>query len=480
MSDLDRKAREEALAMARRVARTPRELARWMRLLARRTPRDAEEYIQANAAEWATVADTSPGDAADILEALGEEAAGELFAGLDPIQAAELLEELRDDLAATLLSDLPTDEAVLVLEEMSPDEAADVIALVEDEAAERMLDATTDEFSDEVRRLLGHDPESAGGLMTTDIAALPSGLTVGEAVERIRVLHEEYEDLSYVYVVDDAERLIGVVSFRDLVFRRPGDGIDEAMVRDPVAVLVSTDREEVAELVQRYHLFGIPVVDEERRLVGMVTTEAVLETVQEEALEDFAMAVGTTAEDSVFVPVRQSIRYRLPWIAFDLVVSSVVVLAISRFDDILAAFVVLAALMPLIARIGGDSGAQTLAVVIRGLATDGISGSDVKRVLGREALIGMVNGAFIGVLAGVLGYSLQLFQGGPSPFRIAMAMFIASWANLILAGFAGAAVPLTLRRLGFDPALGSNLFLTTATDLVGFAGFLAVASALLL
>lgn len=315
--------------------------------------------------------------------------------------------------------------------------------------------------------------------MTTDIAALPLGLTVGEAVERIRALREEYEDLSYVYVVDDDEKLVGVVSFRDLVFHRPGTGLDQAMVADPIAVDVSSDRTEAADLVQRYHLFGIPVVDHDHRLLGMVTTESILETVQEEASEDFAVAVGTAAEDSVHVPVRTSIRHRLPWIAFDVAISCTVVFAISRFDDIIAAFVVLAALMPLVARIGGDAGAQTLAVVIRGLATDDIQGGDVRRVLARETTIGLFNGLVIGLLAGALGYGLQTIQGGPSPFRVGVAMMLASWVNLVLAGLSGAAIPLTLRRLGFDPALGSNLFLTTATDLVGFAGFLAVATMLL-
>ncbi|HUG32797.1 MAG TPA: magnesium transporter [Acidimicrobiia bacterium] len=465
--------------LAKRAAKSPVELARWLRALARREPRQAEEYFAEHAIDWPTVAGASPEDAADILEAIGEEAAGELLADLSPEDAAELLEELRDEFAATLLTDLDEGEAVRVLDEMAPDEAADVLAEVSPEVAVRLLEAVESEHADEVRHLLRHDPESAGGLMTTDIAALPLGLTVGEAVERIRALREEYEDLSYVYVVDDDEKLVGVVSFRDLVFHRPGDGLDQAMVADPIAVDVSSDRTEAAELVQRYHLFGIPVVDHAHKLLGMITTESILETVQEEASEDFAVAVGTAAEDSVHVPVRTSIRHRLPWIAFDVAISCTVVFAISRFDDIIAAFVVLAALMPLVARIGGDAGAQTLAVVIRGLATDDIQGGDVRRVLARETTIGLFNGLVIGLLAGVLGYGLQTIQGGPSPFRVGAAMMLASWVNLILAGLSGAAIPLTLRRLGFDPALGSNLFLTTATDLVGFAGFLAVATMLL-
>lgn len=426
------------------------------------------------------MAEVSPGDAADILEALGEEAAGSLIADLEPGQAAELLEELRDDLAAGLLEELGPTEAARVLEEMPPDEIADLLTVIEDEATvHRLLESMDPAGADDVRDLLAHSPDSAGGLMTTDIAALPVGLTVGEAVERIRSLSEELDDLSYVYVVDDAGRLLGVVSFRDLVFRRPGHGLDEAMVPNPVAATVTTDRAVVAELVQRYHLFGIPVVDDEGRLLGMVTTDAVLEAVQEEAGEDFAVAVGTAAEDSVYLPVRRSIRHRLPWIAFDVAISSTVVFAISRFSAVISSFVVLAALMPLVARIGGDSGAQTLAVVIRGLATDGIHGSNVRRVLSRETAIGLCNGLVIGVLAGGLGYALQTIQGGIHPGRVGAAMLLATWANLVLAGLTGAAIPLGLRRLGFDPALGSNLFLTTFTDLLGFAGFLAVATALL-
>lgn len=463
-----------------RTVRTPRELGRWLRTMARRRSRHAEKSIADHVSDWMAVAEVSPGDAADILEALGEEAAGMLIADLESGQAAELLEELRDDLAAGVLEELAPTDAARVLDEMSPDEIADLLTVIEDEATvHRLLESMDGAGADNVRDLLAHSPDSAGGLMTTDIAALPVGLTVGEAVERIRSLREELEDLSYVYVVDDAGRLLGVVSFRDLVFRRPGDGLDEAMVQNPIAATVTTDRAVVAELVQRYHLFGIPVVDDEDRLLGMVTTDAVLEAIQEEAGEDFAVAVGTAAEDSVYVPVRRSIRHRLPWIAFDVAISSTVVLAISRFSSVISSFVVLAALMPLVARIGGDSGAQTLAVVIRALATDGIHGSNVRRVLSRETVIGICNGVVIGILAGGLGYALQTIQGGLHPGRVAAAMLLATWANLILAGLAGAAIPLSLRRLGFDPALGSNLFLTTFTDLLGFVGFLAVATALL-
>lgn len=460
--------------------RRPRDFARVLRLTARRRPDDVEEYLEDHVEEWSALAEATPADAADILEAISEDAAGELITELEPADAAELLEELRDDLAAELIAELPTTTAAEVLDEMLPEEAADILAAIDDsETVDALLDLMTDEVASEVRQILAYAPDSAGGLMTTDIAVLPVGMTTGEAIERLRLLHSELEDLSYVYIVDEQGRLEGVLSFRDLVFARPGVGLDEAMIRSPIAVHTSTDREVVSELIQRYHLFGLPVIDDRGVLVGMVTTESAIEAVQQEASEDFAVAMGTRGEDSIYSPIPLSIRSRLPWIAFDLALSLVVVWAITRFEPVLDTYVVLAALMPLVARIGGDTGAQSLAVVIRSLASDGIPAGDVRRVIARETAVGAFNGISIGLLSGLIGYWMQLARNGDDAFRIGLAMGIAAWVTLGIAGLAGSSIPLILRRLGFDPALGSNLFLTTTTDLLGFAGFLAVATALL-
>ncbi len=460
--------------------RRPRDLARLLRATARRRPDDVEDYLEEHVEQWSALAEAAPADAADILEAIDSGTASELLAELDAEEAAEVLEELDDELAAELLTELPEESAADVLAEMLPENAADVLAEVEDEqAVEVLLGLMEPEAAEDIRQLLIYAPDSAGGLMTTDIAILPIGLTAGEAIERIRQLHEELEDLSYVYVVDEFQRLEGVLSFRDLVFNRPGVGLEEVMVRDPIAVTASTDREEVSDIIQRYHLFGVPVIDSTGAIIGMVTSDTVLEAVQQEASEDFAVAVGAGSEETTRTSVTGSIRARLPWIAFDVVISSLVVIAVSRFQDVLATFTVLAALMPLVARVGGDAGAQSLAVVIRGLAADELVGASAGRVLRREALIGVFNGLAIGAASGVLGYALQTLGGGEQPIRIGMVMAIASLANLTVAGVAGSGIPFMLRRLGLDPALGSNLLLTTVTDLIGFAGFLAVASSLL-
>lgn len=459
--------------------RSPRQLARQLLAQARRQPEAVEEYLDAHGEEWEALAEAAPGAAAAILEELDDEAFNELLGDLDPPEAAEVLAELQPDVAAEVLEDLPATEAAALLEEMTPEDAADVLREVEDGAADSLLGLLTDDTAQEVRRLLKYAPDSAGGLMTTDIARLPIGLTAGEAIERIRQLHDELEDLSYVYVTDDDGVLRGVVSFRDLVFNRPGAGLEEVMVPDPISVNVNTDREVVNELIQQYRLLAIPVVDDSGKLLGVVPTDAVIDSVQEEASEDFAAAMGAGISETVRSSVRSSVKARLPWIAFDVVISSSVVWAVSRFNKTLDSFVVLAALMPLVARIGGDAGAQSLAVVIRGLAADEIPASGNSRVVLREAAIGGINGVAIALLSGTLGFVMQQLQGGPDPLKVGLAMAIATLANLIIAGAAGSGIPLLLRRLGFDPALGSNLFLTTITDLLGFAGFLAVATLLL-
>lgn len=460
--------------------RRPLDLARLLRTTARRSHEEVETYLEEHVEEWSALAEATPADAADILEAIDTETATELIAELDPVEAAEIFGELDEALAAELLTELSQENAAGVLAEMLPEHAADVLAEVDDQAAvENLLSLLEHETADDIRQLLAFAPDSAGGLMTTDIAKLPIGITAGEAIERLRELHEELEDLSYVYVVDDHGRLEGVLSFRDLVFKRPGVGLEEAMIRDPVTVEVETDREEVAAIIQRYHMFGVPVVARNGMLLGMVTSDTVLEAVQEEASEDFAMAVGAGSDETTRSTVGDSIRARLPWIGFDLVISSVVVLAVSRFEDILSTFTVLAALMPLVARVGGDAGAQALAVVIRALVSDDLVGASTMRVVRREAIIGVINGLAIGAAAGGLAYALQTVSNGPQPARIGMVMAVAALVNLMVAGVAGSGIPLLLRRLGLDPALGSNLLLTTVTDLIGFAGFLGVATAFL-
>jgi magnesium transporter len=465
----------------------PRDLARNLRLrdLARRRPEAAEEYLDAHQEEWEDLAEYDPHDAADILEALEEEGAADLLSELDTDEAADVLDEMRPEAAADVLEELTAAEAAALIAGMEPDQAADVIGFLEPQNRTALLAALDPAAATELEQLLVYEADTAGGMMTTDVAALPIGMTTGEAIETLRRLHDELgSHLLYVYVVDDDERLRGVVSFRDLVFSRPGRGLDEVMVRDPVAVTTDSDREEVAELILRYHLIAIPVVDSEegRRLVGMVKFGEAIEAIQAEAGEDIAVMVGAGEEESVFTPVRLSVQRRLPWILFNLVVGFLIATMIAQFEGTLAAYAILVAYMPLVALVGGNSGAQSLAVVIRSIAVGDLPPGRARRAVRREMAVGMINGVIVAAIAGLIGaltVSLLGDQGAVSPAKMATIIMVAILVAFFVAGLVGAGIPVVLRRMGQDPALASNIFLTLTVDLVSFGTFLLTASLLL-
>jgi magnesium transporter len=276
-----------------------------------------------------------------------------------------------------------------------------------------------------------------------------------------------------VYVVDPSRRLLGVVSFRELVFARPGATLDEVMVPSPVAVRTDTDREDVADLIQRYNLLALPVVDYQGVLLGMVTIDDVIVEVQQEATEDIAAMVGAGVEETIYTPVARSVRSRLPWTAVNLATAFLVALVVSQFEPVINRLTVLAAYMPVIASIGGNSGAQSQAIVIRAMAVDHIPAVLVRRVLLRSTLIGLLNGIAIGALSGAIA---AFFTHNA---EIGMVIGLAALTNLLVANLAGSSIPIILDTMGQDPALASNIFMTMITDLVGFGGFLAIATALL-
>ncbi len=452
----------------------PRAITETLRELARRRPEEAEEYIDAHQDEWETIVGAEPQNVADILEALDSRSAAELVAGLDVEDVGEVLDEMRPEAAADLVEELTSEQAAAALAEMDTDQAVDVIVALDDETRADVLSALEPAAAAEIGRLLAYAPDSAGGLMTTEIAALPIGLTAGEAIETLRRLHDDLgSNLSYVYVVDDKERLRGVVSFRDLVFARPGAGIDEVMIPDPYHVTADADREVVAELIQRFHLLALPVVDHNGALLGMVRFDEALEALAAELSEDMAVMVGAGGEESVYTPVLVSVRRRLPWIMVNLVAAGVVALVISRFEDVIAAEAVLAALMPIVALLGGNTGAQSLAVIIRAIALGELPPGRAVRAIRREVAVAAINAVAMSVVSGLL---IAAVSGNTD---LGVVVSIAVLVNLLVAGFAGSAIPVVFRRLGLDPALASNIFLTTVTDIVGFGGFLLTALILL-
>lgn len=463
----------------------PRQFGSMLRDLARRDPEEAEAYLDTHQDAWEDLAERNPHDAADILEAIDEEGAADLLRDLDLADAGDVLDEMRPEAAADVLQEMQPERAAELVSQMEPDQAADVIGALDAEDRTAVLLHLDRATAAEVERLLMFAADTAGGMMTTDIAALPVGLSAGEAIEALRRLHDELgSNLLYVYVVDDDGRLLGVVSFRDLVFARPGSALDEVMEPHVVKVSTDTDREQVAELVQRYRLIAIPVVDGDERLVGMVKVAEALEAIQAEAGEDIAVMVGAGVEETVFTPVSQSVRRRIPWIAFNLFVGILIAAVISQFEATLTTYAVLAAYMPLVALLSGNSGAQSLAVIIRSMAVGDIPRGRAWRAIRREVAVGLIDGLIIAAIAAsTAALTLHLFQdsGGEAvgAVELAVIIFVAVWIAFIVAGLVGAGIPVALRKVGQDPAVASNIFLTMTTDMVGFGGFLAISTLLL-
>ena len=445
-----------------------------LRELARRAPEEAAEYLDTHVDEWVDLANTNPHNAADILEAIGAEDAAEYLTALDPVDVGEIFDEMNTEVAADIVQIIDPEVAAPIIAEMDADQAADLIADLDRDAYEAVYAALDTATRTEVEALLRYPPDSAGGIMSTEFGTLPKGLPAGEAIEVLRTMHEELgANLIYIYVVDIQGRLEGVVSFRDLVFARPGQSIEEVMVQDPISVATLADREVVSELIQRYHLLALPVVTPERKLVGIVRVSEAIDAVAEEATEDIAQMVGAGAEESVHTPVYRSVMRRQPWLVVNLFMGVLIAAAISPFRDTIEENTSLALLMPMVALLGGNSGAQSLAVIIRAMALGDLPQGRATAAIRREMLVGVANAVTLGILSAVAA----AFVAGSA--QVGVVMLAAVVANMLVAGLAGAGIPVALRKAGLDPALASNIFLTMITDIVGFSGFLLTARILL-
>ena len=445
-----------------------------LRELARIRPTEAAEYLDTHAAEWEALANTNPHNAADILEALGAKDAAEYLKGLEPSDVGEIFDEMNTEVAADIVESIGAADAARMIGEMNSDQAADLIGDLKTETHEAVYATLDPEVRREIDALLRYPADSAGGIMTTEFGTLPPGLPVGEGIETLRTLHEELgANLVYVYVVRLDGVLEGVVSFRDLVFARPGQSVAEVMVTDPIAVTVLTDREVVSELIQRYHLLAVPVVTPDRKLVGIVRVAEAIDAVAEEATEDITQMVGVGAEESVHTPVYRSVIRRQPWLVVNLLMGVLIAAAISPFRQVIEDNTTLALLMPMVALLGGNGGAQSLAVIIRAMALGDLPPGRATAAIRRELLVGIANAIVIGILAGI---AAAIIAGSN---QVGVVMLGAVMVNMLVAGLAGAGIPVVLRRLGLDPALASNIFLTMITDIVGFTGFLLTAQLLL-
>ena len=388
--------------------------------------------------------------------------------------AGDVLEQLRPRLSARLVSHLDPEEASDLLEEMAPDDAVDVLEQLSEEEQRDLLERMEEDEAKILQKLIAYPPDTAGGIMSPEVVALSQDLTVEEAIAELRRIAEEIETIYYVYVVDEECHLLGVIAMRDLALSPPRRKIADLMITEVLKVDVGMDREEVARLFERYGYLALPVVDQENRLLGIVTADDVIDVIRQEATEDMHHLVGVAAEERVFSPISASLRRRLPWLYINLLTAFLAGGVVALFEGVIAKIAALAIFMPIIAGQGGNAGIQTVTVIVRGIALGEIDVGEGGRALAKEIALGFLHGLAIGIPVALVAF---FWRGDP---WLGLIVGLAMVLNLIIAGLFGAAIPLGLRLLGLDPALSSGIFLTTATDVFGFLTLLGLAAWILL
>ncbi len=410
-------------------------------------------------------------DQADVFSDLPPEQQQEILPLMDPENSADIFEELEDEDVFEIANIMATDRLVEIVDEMEPDEAADLLGDITHEQAEEVLSQI--EEADEVRYLLEHPDETAGGVMTAMDVHIQQDMTVDEAIWHLRHLSPETETVYYLFVQDEEGRLVGVVSLRDLVVAKPGTLIKGVMDEDPISVRVDADQEKAARLMQRYDLLALPVVDETNKLVGMITYDDLLDVLEDEATEDIYRLGGVPKEKPSNIPFLTALHIRLPWVGLNLVTHLVSAFVLSAFEDTIAQMAVLAAFLPIVAGVSGSAATQTLTVTVRGLALGDIAPKEGLETLGRELLLGLINGLSMGVAIALIAL---VWKGNP---LIGVVVGIATFLNMICAALAGVTVPLLMEKIKIDPALASPILVTTLMDALGYLFYLGLATLLI-
>lgn len=418
-----------------------------------------------------------PSDLADLLEALHEDERMSVLRALsdEPALAAEALAEMEpDEHPEESLAALDSEQMGDILAELAVDDAADIIAEMDPDDQVRALASLPRAEAGEIRELMRYDEESAGGIMTTELVAVPISLTAAETIDEVRRQGQDVGEIYVVFVIDSNGLLEGYLTLQTLLTAAPSARLDELVLPPVAAVLPDTPQDEVARVLSRYNLSVVPVVDQAGRLLGGVTFDDVIDVVEAEATRDILALGGTSGEEELRGGWWDAVRVRLPWLFVNLLTAFAASAVVVMFKGTVAALPLLAAWMPVIAGMGGNTGTQALAVTVRRLALSNESAGRRWSVVGKEVLVGVGNGFAIGLTVALIAWVLN------QNVMLGVVVMVAMWLNLAVAGFAGAFVPIVLERLDVDPAVASSIFVTTFTDMCGFLLLLGLATQLLL
>jgi magnesium transporter len=413
-------------------------------------------------------------DIADLLEQISPSERADLLAlwhgGID----GDVLSEIDDSIREEVIEALPEAVVAEAVRELETDDVVDILEDLDEPAQEKILDALEDADRAAVEQSLAYPEYSAGRLMQREAVIAPEYWTVGEAIDFLRGAEWLPDQFYHVILVDPRMRPTGYVTLGRVLSSGRSARLRD-IAEDSFRTVKATDSEtDVAYIFNQYHLISCPVLDENGRLAGVITIDDAMNVLDEEHEEDMLRLAGVGDDSSIQDGVLETVKSRIPWLFVNLLTANLSALVISRFDTTIEAIVALAALMPIIASMGGNAGTQSLTVAVRALATRNLTGANALRVVRREAAVGAINGAAFAILMGGVG---ALVLGMP---LLGVVLALAMVINLIVAALAGILVPLGLDRLGLDPALASGTFVTTMTDVVGFFAFLGLATVMLL
>ncbi|MGQ9588728.1 MAG: magnesium transporter [Planctomycetota bacterium] len=415
-----------------------------------------------------------PREAWEVLRLASRPVQSEIFTNFDPDLQVELVDLLKRDDVVRLVGDMP------------PDDRADLFKRLPEDRREAILPGLARAEREEIRRLASYAERTAGAIMTSDYVTLSPGLTVAQAIERVRKEAPDTESIYYAYVVDEGRRLLGLVSLKDLILARPDVLVQDVMHKDVVSVRAGEDQEEAARKIQKFDLIALPVVDENDAMVGIVTHDDALDVIVQEQTEDIEklMAIGGSHEASGYLKTSAwtHFRRRAGWVVALAILGLVSGLIVQNFEVLLVQFSILAAFMPMLADTGGNTGSQSATLVVRALALHEIAPRDVPRVLAKELQVALLLGALLGVLA----YGRVIVLGGGSTVppgyslpAIGVAIATALALQVITATLTGAILPLAVARLKFDPAVIASPALTTVVDITGLFIYFSTAKVIL-
>lgn len=412
-------------------------------------------------------AESHPESAARALERLEAAEAARTLGNLPAGVAGSVIERLAPHAAGAILSQFTPEQTRALLEAMPPKQASAVLQHIEETKRGAALAGMPEQAAKRLQELLKYAPETAGGMMEPQVVSIPIDVTVQEAITLLRKAPRQ--SLHYLYVTDRDGKLVGVLGMRDLLLAGSRDKVEPLVRREIKSVRAAMDREEVAALMRELRYMALPVVDEENRLLGVVKHDQVLSAVQEEAFEDLQKLVGAGGDERALAPVGLAVRKRLPWLMVNLATAFLAAGVVGLFEHAIAKVTALAVLLPIVAGQGGNTGSQALAVIIRGLAVKEVVPGAVWKILFKEFAAGFLNGLAVAAVT-----SLAVWAWYASP-ALALVIGLAMVVNMVAAALSGAAIPLVLHALGRDPAQSSSIFMTTVTDVVGFAAFLGFA-----